>query len=715
MKKYLLTLAAIAVSLTAMADNIPAFPGAEGVARFTTTGGRGGRVIHVTNLNDSGTGSLRAACEASGARIVVFDVSGTIELQSKLVVKNPNITIEGQTAPGDGICVKNYTFNISTSNVIIRFIRCRMGDEKQTEDDAMNCFTNSGYNNIIIDHCSISWCTDECGSFYGIKNFTLQWCILSESLRNSVHEKGKHGYGGIWGGLNAVYHHNLLAHHDSRNARLDHDYVSTQKGPVEMINNVIYNFGDNSTYGGESSSKNGEDYRKYNLINNYYKPGPATPSKRLSRILNPSTSCDYCNGSKDNATYTVIPGHFYLSGNVMHNNSSVTNDNWNGVEFGSDVSDKAALKAQIKSDTRFATIDNLENPVTIHPATKAFDKVVAYAGASYQRDAVDTRIAKETQDGTATYMTGGNGSTGGLIDTQATVGGWPTLTDTGKWLDTDKDGMPDKWETANGLNPNDASDASAYTIDTKGYYTNIEVYCNSLVEDIIKAENADAETTVDEYYPAYTAVTMTDEDKASANTTVADVEYLLAQSTYKETALGSWQFNDGISIKTSNSYSSGRDNGIKYSANQKYTINLPEDVSINSITFEGYDNYEDADSYLYELNGTNFNATDYVFPRATDKANNQYVVTSHTIPFSTPVTGSITFTLKGKQTVLKITLSGKKESSSTGISKVSDTVTATSEYYTLDGRKFTAPQRGINIQVMRKADGSKQTRKVVMP
>ena len=495
MKQFLLSLLTVTIMplLATAQTTAPAFPGAEGTARWTTTGGRGGKVIHVTNLNDSGTGSLRAACQASGARIVVFDVSGIIELKSTLKINNGNITILGQTAPGDGICLKNYTFNINTSNVIVRFIRCRMGDEKKTEDDAMNSYTHSNnFSNIIVDHCTLSWCTDECGSFYGITNFSLQWCVLSESLRNSVHDKGAHGYGGIWGGKNAFYHHNLIADHDSRNPRFDHDYVSTLKGPIDMVNNVVYNWGGNSTYGGESANDNNE-YKKINMVNNYYKPGKATSNSVKSRLAYFWTSCDNC--KKAMGTSTIVPAHVYAAGNYMYGSSSVTADNWNGITL------QSGSKSSIKSDSRFVP-EGYENQtlMTQHSAEVAFDKVLSYAGASYKKDVIDQRIARETAAGNFTYY-GSNGSTGGLIDTQGDVGGWPEYKSATRLTDTDNDGMPDVWETANGLNPNSDADASTMTLDSKGYYTNIEVYANSLVEDLIKKQNADAETAIDEYYP----------------------------------------------------------------------------------------------------------------------------------------------------------------------------------------------------------------------
>ena len=460
-----------------------AFPGAEGGGMYVT-GGRGGKVYHVTKLTDDGSeGTLRYGIEKeSRPLVIVFDVAGVIPLAKALKIQNGNLTIAGQTAPGDGICLKNYNFRIAASNVILRFMRFRMGDEAKTEDDALNLYTgDNNIQDVIIDHCSLSWSTDECGSFYGMTNFSLQWCILSESLRNSIHEKGKHGYGGIWGGANATYHHNLLAHHDSRNPRIDHDYVSTLKGPVSLINNVIYNWGDNSCYGGES--KPGSDFKKYNIVNNYYKPGPATASGKV-RFLDPTTNCKNCDSAHPDQ---VVPGHFYMSGNTMDGNDGYTADNWSGKA----TTASAGLIATIKADTFFRY--EKESALSLHNAQDAFDKVVGFAGASLKRDAVDERITRETKDGIFTFN-GSNGSGKGFIDTQSDVGGWPSYTGT-QVTDTDGDGIPDSVEDEWGLNKNIAADGEAVTLDKNGRYTNLEMYLHFLVKDVVSGGNAGGDYT----------------------------------------------------------------------------------------------------------------------------------------------------------------------------------------------------------------------------
>ena len=473
-----------------------AFPGAEGGGMYAT-GGRGGSIYHVTSLEDTSVeGTLRYGIE-KGARplTIVFDVAGTIALQKQLNITKGDLTIAGQSAPGDGICLKNYTFRISASNVVVRFIRCRMGDEKQTEDDAIQVMSHDDdkYEKIIIDHCSVSWSTDECASFYGMKAFTFQWNIVSESLRNSVHGKGSHGYGGIWGGNDASYHHNLLAHHDSRNPRIDHDYVSTQKGPVSIFNNVVYNWKGNSCYGGESSSNNGSDYKKYNFFNNYYKPGPVTPSNHIW-FLQPTTSCSNCGG-------TILPGHFYMDGNVMFGKDALTADNWKaGKSSPVSVYISESDAAKIKAAARYAT----ETYQSVHTGAGCLDPVLAYAGASYSRDAIDTRIAKEAKDGTSTYK-GSNTSaqdpsTKGLIDTQTDVNdgtwvnGWPVYSATEEQIsrqrDTDSDGMPDWFEDQFGLGKTDKTDGAQVTLDKFGRYTNLEMYLHYLVKDIVTAQTA---------------------------------------------------------------------------------------------------------------------------------------------------------------------------------------------------------------------------------
>lgn len=435
-----------------------AFPGAEGFGRFTS-GGRGGRIIYVTNLDDSGSGSFRAAVSASGPRIVVFSVSGDIKLQSGISISNGDLTIAGQTAPGDGITLRNYTVQLRANNIIIRFLRFRMGDEKMTVNDAI---WGKNQKNIILDHCSMSWATDEISSFYDNENFTMQWCFLGESLRNSVHDKGKHGYTGIWGGKGASFHHNLIAHSDSRNPRFCGSRYSNRPDLelVDFRNNLIYNWGANSGYAGEGGN--------YNMVNNYYKPGPASSNR--TRIFQP-----YADDGK-NAQPAGVWGTFYVAGNLNSQYANITEDNWLGIT----PSPTSKDKAELKSDIEFA-----KGQITTHPTDKAYDLVLSYAGASFSRDAVDERIVGEVEDGTFTYV-GSNGSTNGLIDSQADVGGWPLLYSASAPLDSDGDGMPDDWEEAKGLNPNDAADGIMLTLNSA--YTNVEVYLNSLVKDIVAAK-----------------------------------------------------------------------------------------------------------------------------------------------------------------------------------------------------------------------------------
>ena len=456
-----------------------AFPGAEGGGMYTT-GGRGGKVIHVTTLADSGTGSLRAALAESGARTILFDVAGLIELKSTLNIAKGDVTIAGQTAPGDGICIKNFSTQVKADNVIIRFVRFRMGDEAKQENDAI---WGRFHKNIILDHCSMSWSTDECSSFYANVNFTMQWCILTESLCNSVHGKGAHGYGGIWGGKNVSFHHNLLANHKSRNPRFDHpeiydNNVSTHRGNVDYRCNVVYNWGDNSSYGGEGAW--------FNMVNNYYKPGPASNDKKYFLDAN-----GIYGSSGTNYGYPEL----YLSGNIHTKYSDITSDNLIGVYWHDHKTNTPPDNGKLKSSPM-----SLKGPAsediytTTHSATDAFARICASAGASLKRDAVDQRACGDAQSGTATYKDGGNGSKNGIIDTQSAVGGWPSYgadaAALAKVADTDKDGMPDWFEDQFGLKKADASDGNAKTLDHKQRYTNLEMYLHYLVRDIIVAQNA---------------------------------------------------------------------------------------------------------------------------------------------------------------------------------------------------------------------------------
>ena len=526
MKKIVLIFIAAFISYAAtFAQDAPAFPGAEGHGRYVT-GGRGAtKVIHVTNLNNSGTGSFRNAVSGSAKKIVVFDVGGVIPLSSDVTI-GANTTILGQTAPAPGITLRYYTLRPNGNNIIMRFIRCRRGQEKDINDGADATWCRN-FTVIILDNCSFSWSIDEVASFYDNNNFTMQWCTIGESLNNAGHGKGAHGYGGIWGGKLASFHHNLICHVNNRSPRFNgaryewKGYTSNyeyskynwanevQAENVDFRNCVIYNCG-NGCYGGPGGGQ-------INIVNNYYKTGPAANTSRVTQVTV---------GAKDNAeghpNLWTMTSRYFIDGNQMNNTANF--NGWSNISY--DSGTYTIDGEQWSPDPNHYNGENvtykknsagtdcvrirLDEPaptgdVTTHTAANAFDKVLTYAGASLYMDDVDARYFTEAKNGTATYS-GSVTKKKGRIDLVSDVNGYTEETfGTGsrpEGFDTDNDGMPDAWETANGLNPNDASDANTYTLDSKGWYTNIEVYANSLVEDIMKAGNADAESSVDEYYPA---------------------------------------------------------------------------------------------------------------------------------------------------------------------------------------------------------------------
>lgn len=444
-------------AVTCMQAQQIAFPGAEGYGKWTV-GGRGGRVLTVTNLNDSGEGSFRDAVEQTGARIVVFAVDGTIELKSPLRINNDSITIAGQSAPGDGICLKDYPLVVNASNVIIRYIRVRVGDQYRLDSDGVGG-GRYGQKNVILDHLSVSWSIDECLSIYKTENLTVQWCLVAHSLNTSVHTKGSHGFGGIWGGYKATFHHNLLANHASRNPRFSS--VDGTKW-VDYRNNVVYNWGFKTAYGGGH-------HAEINMVNNYYKPGPASQHHRLLDVAEDGT------------------GRYYVAGNVMAGDDAVTRDNHSAItdcagkcyipgrkSAGPDsgISPEAIPTSGEECASCLVSSPFPSEPIHEDTPVVAYQRILESVGCSFSQDSYDREVLRQVREGIGTF------GTNGIINSQEDVGGWPVLK-AGKALkDTDGDGMPDDWESKHGLNPKSASDASAYTLN--GNYTNIEVYLNSL-------------------------------------------------------------------------------------------------------------------------------------------------------------------------------------------------------------------------------------------
>ncbi len=496
-----------------------AFPTAEGGGMYTT-GARGAlendkdmEVYHVTNLNDSGEGSFRDAVSKSN-RIVVFDVSGMIDLASRVSISGDNITILGQTAPGDGICFRSNSIKVNGSNIILRYLRFRVGSKLA---DGSAAGTQDGFeivddvNDIIMDHCSISWGTDENLSAYAVKNMTVQWSIISEGLNNSVHAKGAHGYGGIWGGVNASFHHNIIASHMSRNPKIGtSETVAMTAGykdnetVIDMWNNVIYNWGDKAGYGAENGAN-------VNLVNNYYKPGPATPSGKRARIFELSP------GNKYQAKWS---GAIYADGNVIDDDSTVAKDienaaavneeNWQ-VDKRTGVyldTDGVSIYEQLDSLGANSYINNMEE---IETAEEAYEAVLEGAGARLPKlDIVDSRVIDNVANRTA--PTGSNGSTG-LVDemTDAIPEGQEALYDDRGYplwtsevraddYDTDKDGIADAWEDRMGLNKENPTDSTLIGPDG---YTYLEIFA----EEGITHNAGDVSLAVDGSMATVTSLT----------------------------------------------------------------------------------------------------------------------------------------------------------------------------------------------------------------
>lgn len=462
-----------------------AFPGAEGFAKYVS-GGRGGHIVAVTNLLDDPAnppeGSMRWAIKQGmdtiihpitggkvarpGPLTIVFRVSGIIELKDELEIQRSNLTIAGQSAPGDGICFKGHTVTISgggsagiQSNIIVRYLRFRPGIDADSAElargieglDIENC------RDVMVDHCSFSWANEECAIFYDNKYTTIQWCIASEGLYHAGHAKGNRSYCGVWGGQSTSIHHNLIAHNRSRTIRFNGSRAHDTAALVDYRNNLIYNWADaGACYGGEVAIWSG--YSRANIMGNYYKPGPATSATHL--FIRPS-----------HASPSWGVGEWYLEGNIMEGDDDLNNDNWLGVDLGSIPVDS---RETARSEEKFY----MKIKLPTETAEEAYASVLDLAGAVYpKRDSIDMRIVEETINGTAT----GTGTMGnGIIDDPAAVGGYPEYNTYNVPDDQDEDGMDDAWELANGLDPGDPDDRNI--VDTSGY-TMLEVYLNGLVED----------------------------------------------------------------------------------------------------------------------------------------------------------------------------------------------------------------------------------------
>lgn len=707
--KQLLMLSAVALTLATEAtadDRVPAFPGAEGFGRYAT-GGRGGKTYVVTSLEDCDEnnlieGTFRWAVKQPGKKIVTFKVCGTIYLKSALNLDCGDLTILGQTAPGDGVCLADYPVTISCENAIIRYMRFRLG-QRQVAYHEGDGFGFNGANNVIMDHCSVSWSIDECLSISAATNLTIQWCIVSQALNYAGHVKGAHGYGGNWGGTNVSFHHNLIAQCTSRVPRLGGDTDPVTEDFCDMRNCVFYNWGGNGCYGAEAID--------VNFVNNYYKPGPCTDERSASiryRI------CGI--GIRTNSYIATYPafahdlhkwGHFYVNGNVNPDFTTVTNNNWTyGIVNQVDASGCDGTWTATTRDTIHLAEPRPFMPVTTQTAEEAYEMVLDYAGASFYRDCVDEMIVSQVMERWGDYNSGfatstsdrahygqidmqtDNVTNGQLTSSQVENGAWPILSKQSVgFTDNDGDGIDDNAEDQWNLDSSDPTDgATLYKGSLAKYkgYSYVEIY-NDQANKKRREWNAHC----------------TEKGTLEGTDDVERVclrrlpwEHEISQLTFKgfDKKAGKQLYADGITMNATSTISGGTgENQTLKLRGQQYKISVPATIKAKKVRLYGYANYSN-DIYVSELNGQTFASTDYVITGA-DKAK-QWL----DIPLNEEVSGKdLTITLAGdNQPCLRIYL---VEEETTGISSpaaVTD-AKASNVVYDLQGRIVKRPTRGLYI------------------
>lgn len=678
-----------------------AFPGAEGYGRYAT-GGRGGKTYVVTSLEDCSDdklveGTFRWAVKQPGKKIVTFAVNGTIYLTSALCMDGGDLTVLGQTAPGDGICLADYPVTISCENAIIRYIRIRLGNRQVAYHEG-DGFGLEGCNNVIIDHCSVSWSIDECLSVSEGSNITIQWCMVEQALNNAGHVKGAHGYGGNWGGYNVSYHHNLITQCTSRVPRMGGDGDLSTADFVDIRNNVYYNWGGMGCYGAEATDAN--------LVNNYYKPGPCTDARGLGyrkRIL--------AIGVRTNSYIKTFPGfagalhaygHFYINGNVNPDYTDVTTDNWtNGVyNQTSNGSDMDYTWTAVTKDTIKLTTPREFMHVTTHTAQEAYELVLAHAGASLHRDCVDNLMVAEVENRIGETR-GSNGALYGQIDTQSDNGFSATEVENGAWPiltyiaptrpDTDGDGIPDLFENAWGLDSSNSHDgATLYSGTNANYigYSYVEMYVNAINADIKKWNDACTATGTVEGVDEATHIVA---PRSNGEKEVSSLTYKGYDATNKVRT-----FTDGITMSATGGITGGTGYSatLKLRAGTQYTFTVPAGIKATALRIWGYSNYIGNDIYVSELNGTKYGSTDYVISAVADSR------TDLTIPFGKNVEGTkFTLTFTGNAPTVKFYL---VDTTVTGISAVAvgaqnGQSNAHASIYSLQGIRQAKCQKGVML------------------